>query len=801
VPQSARAVRRLGCLLVVASATSLANVSLARASFALVQPFYPSGNALSVTAALGEVNDIGVFEGNGVYVVTDGAGVTAGANCEQVSAQRVDCALASAVFVSADDQDDRVEVGVAPPETPGAFLPPVQVRGGNGDDVLTTGPGRDDVDGEDGADVLETGAGDDQVHGGCCGSVNPDADSLDAGPGNDLVYGDADNDRVAGGAGKDFIGGDAGDDTILGGDGDDTIYGGPGADVEQGGPGADDFDWEPGFPQEAYYSVGSDTLDGGDGDDTFHGELDYAHSVDGFHGGDGLDGVEYSARTSSLSVSLDGHANDGAADEGDNVSADVEQVTTGSGNDTIVGSDAANALDGRDGDDQLDGGAGSDTLDGGAAASGSDTLLGGPDADVLSGGAGDDSLDGGAGDDKLDGVGGSDGLEGGDGNDSIYGGAGLDTLAGGPGDDTLDGAAPALVGADGADNLAGGDGNDDLSGGSSNDFMDGGAGADRLRGQQGRDTVSYDSSDAPITVTLDDQTNDGAPGEGDNVASDVEIILGGGDEDTLSGNAATNTLDGGSGEDFIDGGTGFDNLLGATGSDTLRARDGVPDRVSCGGEVDFAIVDASDSARDCEYVDDGLPKPPVLGGDVIIQRANGSLSWRLPDAERFVPLLDRLHVPIGTAVDSTNGVVRVTAAKGRRGARQTAAFYGGRFTLHQRRARRASAVIRLVGGDFSQCARSGTALAAKRRTRRIRRLWGSESRHGRFRARGRWSTGTVRGTVWLTEDRCDGTLTRVRRGTVIVRDRVRHRTVRVRAGHAYLARAPTARRRAPRGPR
>jgi hypothetical protein len=47
----------------------------------------------------------------------------------------------------------------------------------------------------------------------------------------------------------------------------------------------------------------------------------------------------------------------------------------------------------------------------------------------------------------------------------------------------------------------------------------------------------------------------------------------------------------------------------------------------------------------------------------------------------------------------------------------------------------------------------------------------------------------VRGTRWLTEDRCDGTLTRVASGAVAVFDRSRHKTVIVRAGRSYLARA------------
>jgi photosystem II stability/assembly factor-like uncharacterized protein len=68
-----------------------------------------------------------------------------------------------------------------------------------------------------------------------------------------------------------------------------------------------------------------------------------------------------------------------------------------------------------------------------------------------------------------------------------------------------------------------------------------------------------------------------------------------------------------------------------------------------------------------------------------------------------------------------------------------------------------------------------------------RRVWGSG--RGRFRSRGNNSSATVRGTIWLTEDRCDGTLTRVRQGVVTVNDFGRDEKVTVEAGESYLARA------------
>ena len=69
-------------------------------------------------------------------------------------------------------------------------------------------------------------------------------------------------------------------------------------------------------------------------------------------------------------------------------------------------------------------------------------------------------------------------------------------------------------------------------------------------------------------------------------------------------------------------------------------------------------------------------------------------------------------------------------------------------------------------------------------------LWGNGK--GKFRTSGKFSSATVRGTIWLVQDRCEGTLTKVSRGTVQVADFQRNKTVSVKAGHSYLARATRA---------
>jgi hypothetical protein len=139
------------------------------------------------------------------------------------------------------------------------------------------------------------------------------------------------------------------------------------------------------------------------------------------------------------------------------------------------------------------------------------------------------------------------------------------------------------------------------------------------------------------------------------------------------------------------------------------------------------------------------------------------------------------------------GAVRLQSARNPR-RMQTAVLSRAIFQVLQSRRRRARGLteLRIKGGRFRRCGLSGRrsqASAARPRVRRrvVRRL--RARARGRFRTRGRYSAATVRGTTWTTYDRCDGTLTRVRRGKVAVRDFRRRRTVVVRAGNRYLARA------------
>ncbi len=109
-------------------------------------------------------------------------------------------------------------------------------------------------------------------------------------------------------------------------------------------------------------------------------------------------------------------------------------VTSGGGNDTVLGAAGQDEAVAGDGNDLLRGFAEDDDLDGG---NGLDTLQGGDGDDTLAGGNDDDRLIGGRGNDTLNGGGGNDALSGGDGADTLTGSQGQDTMNGGLGADSF----------------------------------------------------------------------------------------------------------------------------------------------------------------------------------------------------------------------------------------------------------------------------------------------------------------------------------------------------------------------------
>ena len=172
------------------------------------------------------------------------------------------------------------------------------------------------------------------ANGAACDPISAHQASCDAGAAAavGVSLGDRDDRFVNDAAKSALVGGDEGNDRLAGGPADEGLWGG----------------------------AGNDTLDGRGGADRLSGQA-------------GVDAASYADRTASVAVDL---ANvtlgtEGQVGERDTVASDVENVTGGSGNDTLTGNDTANHLDGGAGNDTIVGGGGADDLKGEA---GSDTL-------------------------------------------------------------------------------------------------------------------------------------------------------------------------------------------------------------------------------------------------------------------------------------------------------------------------------------------------------------------------------------------------------------------------------------------
>jgi Ca2+-binding RTX toxin-like protein len=252
----------------------------------------------------------------------------------------------------------------------------MQVTGGPGTDIMTSGGGSDvffEESAGNGNDTFNGGPGTDTVS--YASRTNGVVVTIGADPNDgeqdefDFVAADIEN--VFGGSGVDTLTGDADSNQLGGGGSGDTIFGGGSLDFIFGGG-------------------GDDTLVGDEGNDLFH-EEGTSNGADTFDGGSGFDTVGYDLRTVGVNATIgSGDGNDGQAGESDTIEGDVEGVRGGSGADQLTGDGLDNQLNGGSGADELDGNGGDDELHGGPQDLAIDTLEGGAGEDELIPGGGAD---------------------------------------------------------------------------------------------------------------------------------------------------------------------------------------------------------------------------------------------------------------------------------------------------------------------------------------------------------------------------------------------------------------------------
>ena len=172
-------------------------------------------------------------------------------------------------------------------------------------------------------------------------------------------------------------------------------------------------------------------------------------------------------------------------------------------------------------------------------------------------------------------------------------------------------------------------------------------------------------------------------------------------------------------------------------------------------------------------------KLPELGQSVDLGPVSGQVLVRLPSSATFEPLLTAREVPVGSQLDVAHGSVVVQAPTLVTGILQAGVFDGGLFQIVQSQALGGLVELKLQGATAVRCVSGNSS--------EVLDLLHSNV-NGRFETQGRYSAATVRGTEWTTGEQCNGTLTRVQRGVVEVRDLRTGRAVSISAGQSYLVR-------------
>ena len=460
------------------------------------------------------------------------------------------------------------------------------LNGAGGDDTLFGGPGNDSLIGGAGIDTADyqdfdatTGVTVNLSIATAQNTIGAGVDTLNTienlrgGNFNDMLIGNAGANRLEGGNGNDVLRGLAGADTLDGGAGfDRASYSNTtsGITVDLSNPGNNTGD----AIGDVYTSI--ENLEGGSGNDVLTGDggnntLIGNGGVDVFNGGTGNDTADYRNSTSALTANLaNALANTGdAANETYN---SIENLSGGTGADTLIGDSNTNFLRGNAGADQLDGAGGFDFADYFTATAGLTVTLG---AGVKTGEAAGDvftsieGLRGSTFNDRLIGNANSNVLDGLNGADTLDGGAGLDFVSyatnnsfvagvtaslANPGFNNGDGEGDVYISIEG---LIGSSGNDFLAGDAGDNFLRGGAGGDQLDGGLGSDYADYFTATGGITVDLANAANNTGEAAGDTYFS-IERVRGGAFDDVLRGDGNNNTLRGGFGADVLDGAGGFD---------------------------------------------------------------------------------------------------------------------------------------------------------------------------------------------------------------------------------------------------
>ncbi len=521
------------------------------------------------------------------------------------------------------------------------------VIGGTANDSITTGGGTDIVLGDNGSATFDASQ---LTHIQTSDPTAGDGDSIDAGAGDNVIFGGAGGDSITTTVGADIIVGDGGEATFVNGlltsvqsdalelGGDDTIVAGEGDNIVIGG-------------------TANDSITTGDGDDILIGDNGLATFVDG------------SLATIQSDYALVGGADTIFAGNGDNIiigGTANDSITTGVGSDILIGdSGIATFVSGKISTIQTtapDVG-GADTI---SAGEGNNIVIGGTANDEITTGDGDDILIGDNGeatfvngllsyilsDDAL--IGGADTIHAGEGDNIVIGGSAGDEITAGGGDNILigdNGSAEFVNGllstiqstasdVGGADTISAGNGDNIVIGGAAGDAIATGNGADMIIGDNGAATFvngtlsSLQSTATQVggndTISAGDGENvifGGAGNDGITTGVGADVVIGDNGQMTMTATGSRNrirTIDSSyGGNDTIDAGLGDDIVLGGTGNDTINGRDGDDTLIGDNGSIEYEL-DVDSPTHAAGTVDAINTTDPGVGGADTIRGGIGN---------------------------------------------------------------------------------------------------------------------------------------------------------------------------------
>jgi FHA domain len=183
-----------------------------------------------------------------------------------------------------------------------------------------------------------------------------------------------------------------------------------------------------------------------------------------------------------------------------------------------------------------------------------------------------------------------------------------------------------------------------------------------------------------------------------------------------------------------------------------------------------------------------VARKPTFAHSVDLGPVSGRVFVRPPGGASFALLTAPREIPVGSQLDATRGSL-VVKARTAAGGFVGGVFDGGLFQILQSQILGGLVDLKVQGASTAGCPATNASQATQQKLGgRVLGLLHANV-NGSFRTEGKFSAATVRGTEWTTAEQCDGTLTRVQRGVVDVKDFRTGRTTVVPAGQTYLARS------------